>query len=486
MAAANPRSVSGREAASWLCLGLGWLSLVAGCQTSPAELKCCDPPGHKQPSRTKVFIHQSLADSIYEATHHPIQSFQTLARVPVDRLWVTEESVVSRRLGIRLRGKPGPIPPCRPTLDPYALEEELKQLKCKDLDPACIQLFPEGPDALEALEAVIDLADCRIDVIMHEWDNDFVGAAVAQRLAARAGPNLRVRILLDGGANILYAQPKEASISYVNQVVCWLAHQPYVELIRARNAFLRLDHRKLFVIDGGRMVWSGGRNLAQHYFFEWHDLSYIMTGPLGVAMDERFEDDWKKAGGEPAAPLPAPPPPVCVNALARLVETGPKERSVAEAVYRAVDRARHHLIMENPYLSDSRLIGKLAAARRRGVDVRIVTTIHSDSKTVDRANHVIANRLLSAGVRVYLYPGMTHVKATVVDGCWAYLGTANFDRLSLARNRELGVAVGFGPVICELEERVLAPDLNPDWELTEPLPVSPCDYIWEILAGRFL
>ena len=56
-----------------------------------------------------------------------------------------------------------------------------------------------------------------------------------------------------------------------------------------------------------------------------------------------------------------------------------------------------------------------------------------------------ANRLLRAGVRVYLYPGMTHVKATTVDGLWAYLGTGNFDALSLRHNRELGLAVGRRP-----------------------------------------
>ena len=40
------------------------------------------------------------------------------------------------------------------------------------------------------------------------------------------------------------------------------------------------------------------------------------------------------------------------------------------------------------------------------------------------------------GVRVYAYPGMTHVKAAIYDG-WACVGSANFDKMSLrmsARN----------------------------------------------------
>jgi phosphatidylserine/phosphatidylglycerophosphate/cardiolipin synthase-like enzyme len=40
---------------------------------------------------------------------------------------------------------------------------------------------------------------------------------------------------------------------------------------------------------------------------------------------------------------------------------------------------------------------------------------------------------------------MTHVKAAAVDGRWAYLGTGNFDPLSMRHNRELGLSVSAGP-----------------------------------------
>ena len=102
---------------------------------------------------------------------------------------------------------------------------------------------------------------------------------------------------------------------------------------------------------------------------------------------------------------------------------------------------------------------------------------------VDRANRVIANRLHAAGVRVYFYPEMTHTKAAVVDGGWAYLGTGNFDALSLRRNRELGLAIGAGPVVGELEQKLFLPDFRPEWEMKAPLPLSAKDYAWELLAN---
>jgi phosphatidylserine/phosphatidylglycerophosphate/cardiolipin synthase-like enzyme len=73
-----------------------------------------------------------------------------------------------------------------------------------------------------------------------------------------------------------------------------------------------------------------------------------------------------------------------------------------------------------------------------------------------------------------------------VDGCWAYVGSANFDPLSLRRNHELGLALHAGPVLAELEDRLFLPDMDPAWELTGPLPLAPADRLAAVLAGIWL
>jgi cardiolipin synthase len=158
---------------------------------------------------------------------------------------------------------------------------------------------------------------------------------------------------------------------------------------------------------------------------------------------------------------------------------------LADALFCAVDHARHHVYLENPYLSDGRLLLRLMRARGRGVDVRVVLTLCASEDIANRANRVTANFLLRAGVRVYLYPGATHLKALTVDGAWAYVGTGNFDPRSLRYDCELGVALGEGPVIREIEEEVLGPSFRPDCELKEPLPVKPADRLSEVLAALF-
>jgi len=109
-------------------------------------------------------------------------------------------------------------------------------------------------------------------------------------------------------------------------------------------------------------------------------------------------------------------------------------------------------------------------------------TLDTVSSAHDAANRVRANRLLRDCIRVYLYPGRTHVKATAVDGCWAYLGTGNFDPLSLRHNRELSVAVSHGPLVAEVQERLFLIDFRPEWELCERLRVAGYDYIAALLA----
>jgi cardiolipin synthase len=388
--------------------------------------------------------------------------------------------MLGKRLCLTFRASPCPLDADEAALGPAGPCLEPAEVRC-GLQPAHIQLYHEGKEALAALHELIDRATCRIDVLMFTWADDCVGREIATHLARKAGPQLRVRVLVDGGGNLIYPRPVEAPACVANGAVCWLARQPYVELLRTRNPFGRFDHRKLVLIDG-REAWSGGRNFTHMAFCEWHDLSFTLSGPLAGDLATVFEESWHEQGGKPASPLP-PPEAAAANAWGRLVGTGPVQHDLADTVYRAVDGARHHLYLENPYLSDSRMMVKLARARRRGVDVRVVLALVGEPEVANHCNRVTANRLLRAGVRVYLYPGMIHVKAVAADGCWAYLGTGNFDPLSLRKDRELGLAIGAGPLIPELEESLFQADMQPEWELTKPLPLSPRDYLSELLLN---
>jgi cardiolipin synthase len=407
-----------------------------------------------------------------------------------EHFWAMAEGGLAKRL-LPLRGQPGPLRKHHHPPQDQDLETCLRDLTGQDLEPTRVRLAVEGHEALAALYEAIDSAAERIDVLMFYWENDAVGEAIAARLAAKAGPRVRVRVLIDGGGNLVFGLPHHTSAAQVNRVLAILASNPYVEVIRIRNPFLRFDHRKLVLVDG-RWAWSGGRNFAHEAFFDNHDLSFVFDGPLVARLQERYESYWRHQGGAPSEP-PAPVAPAACDPCraaapgqGRVIVSEPGQRQLAQALYLAIDRAQERVFLQNVYFSDSRLIIRLAEARRRGVDVRVVLTVASESDTINRANKVLANRLLQAGVRVFLYPGKTHVKAALVDGLWAYIGTGNFDALSLRHNYEFGLSLGPGPALDELERRLFAPDFQAGRELTEPVPLTPQDYLSELLASVFL
>lgn len=457
------------------------LLLVAtlGCRTPAVHHTGCGP---SPASRHLALARQLTVDTAIETVHHPVESVRTVLSCPPTLVHTLGQELIGNRLVLQLAKAPGPIRCDREPLDPAALDVELNRLTGTSLEPASVELFPDGSGALGALLRVIDEAEQQIDILMFMWDSDPVGELIADRLVTRAAAGIRVRVLVDGGGNLIHGAGP--TVRDVNRAVCRLARSPGVEVLRTRNPFGCFDHRKLVLADG-RIAWTGGRNFTYTSFFAQRDLSFTLAGPLACRLTAMFEDFWRDQGGRPGCGLPCPSPPAEPDGFARVVGTEPNRRYLANSLYRALDRAQHHIYLENVYFSDPWVVAKLAKARRRGVDVRVLLTVESDHDVVDRSNRVTANRLHKAGIRVYLHPGMLHTKAAVVDGQWGYMGTGNFDALSLRQDRELGLAIGAGPLVSRLEE-VLATGHRPEWEMKEPLSVTAHDQIAAFIAALFL
>lgn len=455
--------------ASWPLLA--GLLVVSGCRC-PAAHSPADPDSCGR------LACQVVGDTAAAFACRPVRSTAEFVAEPVQHAIALTEGAVGRRILMPL------LPPPPELACDACCGAPDADAPAADGVPARICLYADGTEALAALAALIDSATTQIDVLMYQWENDPVGAGIADRLAARAAAGVHVRVLVDGGGNLLFGCPPHPHDRDVNRVVCALGRKPNVEVIRARNAFARFDHRKLLIADG-RAAWTGGRNFTGSCFFTLRDLTFTVEGSLVAELSDCFEEAWHDQGGRCPDGIPPAPhlPPGASNAMAHLVETAPLCPDIERTLLRAADQARHHLYLENFTFADGRLVYRLAKARQRGVDVRVVLTLSCCCNVVNRTNRVVANRLLAAGVRVYVHPGMTHVKAAVADGRWAYIGTGNFDPLSLRHNRELGFSVSAGPLIGEVEQGLFGTDLCPAWELKKPLPVRAQDYGWELISG---
>jgi cardiolipin synthase len=93
--------------------------------------------------------------------------------------------------------------------------------------------------------------------------------------------------------------------------------------------------------------------------------------------------------------------------------------------------------------------------------------------------------MLRHGIRVYLYPSMSHVKVAVYDG-WACFGSANFDKLSLQINEELNLGTSDPEIVDELMTRIFSPDFERSQELTAPRETDWMHRIAEIVSDEIL
>jgi cardiolipin synthase len=101
--------------------------------------------------------------------------------------------------------------------------------------------------------------------------------------------------------------------------------------------------------------------------------------------------------------------------------------------------ARERIWIQNPYFIPKReALDAMAAAVKRGVDVRVLTvSSKTDVKTTWYAGRHWYEELMAAGIRIYEYqPTMIHSKTIIADGIWGTIGSMNFDNRSMAFNNE--------------------------------------------------
>ena len=165
----------------------------------------------------------------------------------------------------------------------------------------------------------------------------------------------------------------------------------------------------------------------------------------------------------------------------RVLFTRAGSSEIFQAQLEAIRRSRKFIYIQNAYFTDDTILYELAKARRRGVDVRVIIPLESDRGLLSRANAIAANALLRSKIRVFIYPGMSHVKAAVFDG-WVCLGSANLDRLSLRINKEINLATSDSQTVDMLIEKLFDHDFERSPELTTPFPERWMDHLIETVG----
>ena len=301
--------------------------------------------------------------------------------------------------------------------------------------------YPAMLDAIRAATETINL-ECYI-VRSGEVADRFV-AALAER--ARAG--VRVRVVIDTlgslGSFRRTARPLREAGARV---------EPYQRFTWYRLSRLNnRTHRELLVVDG-HVAFVGGAGIADWWLKAgarkpaWRDVMARIEGPVVSEIQGAAAENWLECTGEILTGAETyKPRAVRGGSPAFVVKSSPADRATVSRILfqTLIEGSNRSIRIQTPYFLPDRAFRRaIIRSLKRGVRMSVIVPgARTDQRWVRLASRRMYGQLLEAGVRIAEYnPGMTHVKALVVDDLWAVIGTTNLDNRSFEHNDELNVAI---------------------------------------------
>ncbi len=325
-----------------------------------------------------------------------------------------------------------------------------------------MKILPGAKEKFKDLEPAISQAKHYIHIEYYKWYNDSIGRHLLDALAKAAQRGVKVRILYDAfGCSGKEPNVTDDFISrYRSQgldLVGWDPMRfPYI------NHALHRLHRKMVVIDG-RMVYTGGLNIADYYIHgkpelgKWADMHARLEGPIVDEYQRLFADMWYRETGEYLDSLAYRSPDAHLydeskegyEAFVVDREPGKKSARIRQSYISCLDNAQKRVRIINPYVI---LVSSVRKALRRcierGVEVEILLGHKGDNliSEVSTAREIYS--LARRGAKVWLCREcFHHDKVMIVDDSLCTVGTANLDARSLSFDYEVN-AYFFSPEYC--------------------------------------
>lgn len=274
-------------------------------------------------------------------------------------------------------------------------------------------------------------------------------------------------------------------------------------------------------------VRSGGIETHQPSQPGWHDIQVKIQGPAIGQIYDVFRERWNdprppnhdpfltnfrgRTRVDPAAPSISAHGSMAVQINVTLPEGvfptdgGKGERSIADALEYAIDRAEHYIYVEDQYVWPCSLVDRLEAALKRGVRVLMVVARDYDAPGLAivsrRLRSEVVNRLRAAAPHLFRIHHLernngeqiyVHSKLFIIDDRYVSVGSANFNARSLLNDTEIQAGIvdtetfeatiaGKNELVArfahELRCRLWAEHLELDAEVIRD-PIAAFDNVW--------
>jgi cardiolipin synthase len=199
----------------------------------------------------------------------------------------------------------------------------------------------------------------------------------------------------------------------------------------------------------GRVGFTGGMNIRQRHFRESKDgisdIHFQVQGPIVLALQEVFLEDWFFATGESIPWLAVPHELFAGNQICRVISGGPNEdfEKIHWILLGALAWAKKKVRIMTPYFVPDRvIIAALNTAALRGVRVEVILPERNNLPFVSWASRALLWEMLEKDVRFFLQPPpFHHGKLFIVDDTYTLIGSSNWDSRSLRLNFELDLEI---------------------------------------------
>jgi cardiolipin synthase len=304
-----------------------------------------------------------------------------------------------------------------------------------------VAFYPAMLEAIRGARETINL-ECYI-FKRGEIADRFIDALVER---ARAG--VRVTVVLDAIGSLGAFRATRKPLREAGARVKAYQRVTWYRLGRLNNR----THRELLVVDGC-VAFVGGAGIADWWAKptrgkpSWRDMMARIEGPVVPDIQGIVAENWLECCGEILTGTDTYKPRGRRGTSAAFaIKSSPADRATVSRVLfqTLIEAATRRICISTPYfLPDKAFRRALIRTARRGVEISVIVPgRHTDQRWVRLASRRMFGPLLRAGVRIHEYePGMTHVKALIVDDLWSAIGTTNLDNRSFEHNDEVNVAV---------------------------------------------
>jgi cardiolipin synthase len=338
---------------------------------------------------------------------------------------------------------------------------ELAAMLIKDLGSPLtknnkVELLVNGENKFPNLMQAIEEATHHIHIEYYIYEYDNTGTPLVELLIKKAEQGVQVRFIYDDFGSPSIKKKTEERMRKAGVEI-----HPFhkVRFYILANRINYRNHRKIVVIDG-RTAFVGGINVSDKYVngngaekkdpkkLFWRDTHVRIDGPAVYYLQYLFMSDWNFCCSTPLAPDKVYFKHIgsaAEGSFVQVAASGPDSQlpSVLYSILQAIYLAKEEILITTPYfIPGDSIIDALCVAALSGLSVKLLVPGICDSKLVNAASKSNYNKLLQAGVEIYLYQkGFVHAKTMTTDGKLSVVGTANMDYRSFELNFEVNAII---------------------------------------------